>query len=139
MVKKILNKMAVKVSFYNSRYFDMHCKLLQHLINWKEILVLILKFKSLLESVKKSQNILWTFPYPANLSCCSNFVFSYAVLWLTDSDYLNIKLFVMAVKVSFYSSRYFDMHCKLLQHLINWKEILVTTTIDKHYLIWTWL
>jgi hypothetical protein len=35
MIKKILNKMAVKVSFYNSRYFDMHCKLLQHLINWK--------------------------------------------------------------------------------------------------------
>jgi hypothetical protein len=42
----------------------------------------------------------------------------------------------MAVKVSFYNSRYFDMHCKLLQHLINWKEILVTTTIDKHYLKW---
>jgi hypothetical protein len=34
------------------------------------------------------------------------------------------------------NSRYFDMHCKLLQHLINWKEILVTTTIDKHYLKW---
>jgi hypothetical protein len=30
MIKKILNKMAVKVSFYNSRYFDMDCKLLQH-------------------------------------------------------------------------------------------------------------
>jgi len=31
MMKKSLNKMAVKVSFYyNSRYFDMHCKLLQH-------------------------------------------------------------------------------------------------------------
>ena len=27
MIKKILNKMAVKVSFYNSRYFDMHCKI----------------------------------------------------------------------------------------------------------------
>jgi hypothetical protein len=24
MIKEILNKMAVKVSFYNSRYFDIH-------------------------------------------------------------------------------------------------------------------
>ena len=39
MIKKILNKMAIQVSFYNSRYFDMHCKLLQHKIDWQEIIV----------------------------------------------------------------------------------------------------
>ena len=39
MIKKNLDKMAIKVSFYNSRYFDMHCKLLQHKINWQEIIV----------------------------------------------------------------------------------------------------
>jgi hypothetical protein len=28
-IQEILDKMAVNVSFYNSRYFNMHCKLLQ--------------------------------------------------------------------------------------------------------------
>ena len=27
MIKKILNNLAVKVSFYNSRYFNMYCKI----------------------------------------------------------------------------------------------------------------
>jgi hypothetical protein len=35
---------------------------------------------ALLESIRKYQNILWTLPYLANLSCCSNFVYSYAFL-----------------------------------------------------------
>jgi hypothetical protein len=34
-----------------------------------------------------------------------------------------------AVNVSFYNS---NIRYKLLQHKINWQEILVTTTIDKH-------
>ena len=42
----------------------------------------------------------------------------------------------MAVNVSFYNSRYFDMYCKLLQHQINWQDILVTATIDKNQLKW---
>jgi hypothetical protein len=38
----------------------------------------------------------------------------------------------MAVNVSFYNRKYFDMHSKLLQHLIKRQEILATTTIDIH-------
>jgi len=39
MIVEILNIIAVNVRFYNSRYFDMHCKLFQHKISWQEIIV----------------------------------------------------------------------------------------------------